>query len=116
MNKKYYFEKDNGFWSLDSLDYKPLEGKNNEGFIEFFVKFASDSIYQASCISRSLAFVTADPDDDFSVIETSLDLNQWFAFKPDLPTEKLSNINYGQRQLTNSNKKILAIKGIDNGF
>ena len=63
-----------------------------------------------------VAFVTSDPDDDFSILETSLDLNQWFAFKPALPTDRLSNINYGQRNDDNSPTKILALKGIGNGF
>ena len=45
-----------------------------------------------------------------------LDLNQWFAFKPGLPADRLSNINYGQRNDDDSPTKILALKGIGNGF
>ncbi len=114
--KKYFFVKERGTWCLDSLDISPIKNKNSEGFIEFLAEFANDSIFQVARVNDPLTFVTADPDDDFSVIETSLDLNQWFAFKPELPTEKLSNINYGQQQSANSNKKILALKGIGNGF
>ena len=69
-----------------------------------------------SRVREPLAFVTTDPDDDFSVLETTLDLNQWFAFKPALPAEHLSNINYGQRNDDGSPTKILALKGIGNGF
>ena len=116
LSKKYFFVKDAGVWKLDSLQLLPIQNKGNEEFISFFIEFASDSIFQSSRINDPLTFVTADPDDDFSVIETSLDLNQWFAFKPDLPVDKLSNINYGQRQLANSNKKVLALKGMGNGF
>ncbi|MDE6161926.1 MAG: DUF4348 domain-containing protein, partial [Bacteroides sp.] len=65
---------------------------------------------------KPLAFVTTDPDDDFSILETTLDLNQWFAFKPGLPTDRLSNVNYGQRNDDDSPTKILALKGIGNGF
>ena len=54
--------------------------------------------------------------DDFSILETTLDLNQWFAFKPVLPVDRLSNINYGQRNDDDSPTKILALKGIGNGF
>ena len=49
-------------------------------------------------------------------METTLDRDQWFAFKPELPSERLSNINYGQRNDDNSTTKILALKGIGNGF
>ncbi|WP_243930381.1 DUF4348 domain-containing protein, partial [Bacteroides fragilis] len=55
-------------------------------------------------------------DDDFSILETTLDLNQGFGFKPALPADKLSNINYGQQNDDNSSHKILALKGIGNGF
>ena len=116
MIKKYFFIKDRGEWRLDSLDYRPIVAKEREGFIDFLAEFSSDSTFQASRVAKPLVFVTADPDDDFSIIETSLDLNQWFAFKPKFPLDKKSNINYGQRSLSNSNKKILSLKGISNGF
>ncbi|MCQ5174983.1 DUF4348 domain-containing protein, partial [Bacteroides fragilis] len=51
-----------------------------------------------------------------SILETTLDLNQWFAFKPALPADKLSNINYVQQNDDNASHKILALKGIGNGF
>ena len=91
--KKYYFERIKGAWILEAIDLRPLEKGDNE-----------------------LAFVTTDPDDDFSVLETTLDLNQWFAFKPELPTDRLSNINYGQKSIDDSNVKIVALKGIGNGL
>ena len=73
-------------------------------------------MFQSRRIKQPLAFVTTDPDDDFSVLETTLDLNQWFAFKPELPTDRLSNINYGQKSIDDSNVKIVALKGIGNGL
>ena len=91
MVKKYYFERIKGAWILEAIN-------------------------QSRRVQEPLAFVTSDPDDDFSILETSLDLNQWFAFKPALPTDRLSNINYGQRNDDNSPTKILALKGIGNGF
>ena len=84
---------------------------------EFFeLDFGDGGVHVAARVQEPLAFVTSDPDDDFSILETSLDLNQWFAFKPALPTDRLSNINYGQRNDDNSPTKILALKGIGNGF
>ncbi len=84
--------------------------------MEFFGHFAADSLFQSKRVCEPLAFVTTDPDDDFSILETTLDLNQWFAFKPGLPADRLSNINYGQRNDDDSPTKILALKGIGNGF
>ena len=114
--KKYYFERIKGAWILEAIDLRPLEKGDNEDFVEFFGRFATDSLFQSRRIKQPLAFVTTDPDDDFSVLETTLDLNQWFAFKPELPTDRLSNINYGQKSIDDSNVKIVALKGIGNGL
>ena len=116
MVKKYYFERIKGAWILEAINLRPVERNENEDFVEFFSHFAADSLFQSRRVQEPLAFVTSDPDDDFSILETSLDLNQWFAFKPALPTDRLSNINYGQRNDDNSPTKILALKGIGNGF
>ena len=56
-----------------------------KNFVEFFGHFAADSLFQSKRVCEPLAFITTDPDDDFSILETTLDLNQWFAFKPGLP-------------------------------
>ena len=116
MMKRYYFERIKGAWILEAINVRPIGKSDNENFVEFFGRFATDSIFQSQRVREPLAFVTSDPDDDFSILETSLDLNQWFAFKPELPSERLSNINYGQRNDDNSTTKILALKGIGNGF
>ena len=116
MMKRYYFERINGAWILEAINLRPIERNDNENFVEFFERFATDSLFQSQRVREPLAFVTSDPDDDFSILETTLDLNQWFAFKPVLPVDRLSNINYGQRNDDDSPTKILALKGIGNGF
>lgn len=116
MMKKYYFERIKGAWMLEAINLRPIEKGEDEDFVEFFGHFATDSLFQSRRIRQPLAFVTTDPDDDFSVLETTLDLNQWFAFKPELPTERLSNINYGQKSIDDSSVKIVALKGIGNGL
>lgn len=116
MVKKYYFERIKGAWMLEAINLRSIEKSDGENFVDFFGRFASDSIFQSQRIHEPLAFVTTDPDDDFSILETTLDLNQWFAFKPTLPVDKLSNINYGQKNSDNSSLKILALKGVGNGF
>lgn len=116
MMKKYFFERIKGAWMLKTVDLRPIERNENEDFVDFFSRFATDSVFQCQRIHEPLAFVTTDPDDDFSILETTLDLNQWLAFKPTLPVDRLSNINYGQKNDDRSPTKILALKGIGNGF
>jgi len=114
--KKYNFKRENGAWMLESIALTSIRNSQNESFIEFFHKFANDSIFQRSRIHEPLIFVTTDPDDDFSILETTMEINQWFAFAPTLPKVQLSNINYGQSNADSSETKILALKGLGNGF
>lgn len=114
--KSYLFEKDNGVWLLTSICLQSLHGLPEEEFVDFFGKFVNDSLFQAKHIREPLEFVTADPDDDFAILSTTLDLNQWFAFRPMLPLEMLSNIRMGERRVANSRIKIVSIKGNGNGI
>lgn len=113
---KYYFERVDGFWKLEAVNCYPMAQSKHIDFIDFYARFVTDSLYQRRHISEPLQFVTTDPDDDFDVIETTLDLDQWFAFKPPLPSEKLSNVIYGQDLVDKSSTKILQLKGVGNGF
>ena len=114
--KKYYFERIKGAWMLEAMNLYDIKEEGEEDFINFFYHFASDSLFQSRRVSNPLIFVTSDPDDDFSILETTIDHNQWFAFRPSLPVERLSNINYGQSNDWDSSTKILALKGVGNGF
>ena len=116
MVKKYYFERRKGMWKLEAINLRHIEEKENEDFVSFYARFATDSVYQSRHLSDPLQFITIDPDDEFSILETTLDVNQWYAFRPVLPVDKLSNINYGQQNEDNSNTKILKVNGIGNGY
>lgn len=116
MMKKYYFERIKGAWMLEAINLRKIEKGENEDFIDFYTHFVKDSIYQSEHIHTPLQFITIDPDDEFSILETTLDLNQWYAFRPVLPTERLSNINYGQKNDDKSTTKILKVNGIGNGY
>ncbi|KAA6333879.1 hypothetical protein EZS27_017751 [termite gut metagenome] len=114
--KKYCFKRVKRTWHLEAINVFAYEEGKGENFIDFFSRFSNDSLFQQKRIKRPLTFVTNDPDDDFSIIKTTLGFNQWVAFKPELPTHKISNIDYGQQNNHNSGKKIVALKGIGNGF
>ena len=114
--KRYSFKRERGAWYLISIVQRPLESFDNANFFSFFHHFSTDDEYQSRMIRKPLKFVTTDPDDDFSVLETTLDIDQWMAFKPEFPTAVITNIDYGQRNKTGSATKVLALKGVDNGF
>ena len=116
MVKKYYFQRVKGMWMLEAINLRHIEEGENEDFVSFYTRFVTDSLYQSRHIRNPLQYITIDPDDEFSILETTLDVNQWYAFRPVMPVDKLSNINYGQKNEDLSNTKILKVNGIGNGY
>ena len=116
--KRYYFERLKGLWKLEAIDFAdmPKEEDGKEDFFDFYERFANDSIFQSSRLHDPLKFVTADPEDEFQILETTLEVGQWFAFQPILPREKLTNVNYGQNESKVSDTKVIEMKGFGNGF
>lgn len=116
MLKKYYFEKLNGVWMLEAINLRKMSADDSPDFIDFYARFATDSLFQLEHVASPLQFVTIDPDDEFSILETTLDAGQWAAFSPQIPKERLSNIDYGQHISSQSHTRILKINGIGNGY
>lgn len=117
--KRYYFQRmAGGVWMLEAMNLRNIEeaDEGNENFVDFYEHFVADSIYEARHIHEPLQFITIDPDDEFSILETTLDRARWFTFRPALPTDKLSNINYGQRNEDLATTKILKMNGVSNGY
>lgn len=114
--KRYYFQRKEGMWMLEAINLRHIEQREKQDFVSFYACFATDSLYQSQHIREPLQFVTIDPDDEFSILETTLDINQWFAFRPVMPTDELSNINYGQKNEDHSSRKIMKVNGIGNGY
>ena len=55
------------------------------------------------------------PDDDFATMEGLITAETWPAFAPELPSDVIYNIIYGQKY-TESDHKIFVLRGIANGF
>lgn len=116
--KRYYFERINNSWFLEAINMENLPHSEDDGedFFSFYLEFSSDSLFQQQRMHHPLAFVTADPEDEFQIIETTLDAGQWAAFRPPLVKGWLSNVHYGQPDALSSNHKIVEFKGFGNGF
>ena len=116
--KRYYFERLYGWWKLEAIDdaTMPKEETGQEDFYEFYERFASDSLFQAERVADPLPFIAPDPEDEFQILETTIQKAQWFTFQPKLPTEYLTNVNYGQRLNQNSRTRIIEMRGFGNGF
>lgn len=113
--KQYVFDRMNGLWMLHSVNIIPLYKSPNSSFLKFYHSFASDSTFQVGSLDETVSFIGPDPDDDFGQMEGVITPDTWPAFAPELPSEMIYNINYGQNY-GNSNTKIFVISGISNGL
>ena len=116
--KRYYFERMKGEWVLEAIDDAVMvkEKTSAEDFFDFYEHFVNDSLFQSERVIDPLPFVTIDPDDEFHVLETTLEKGQWFAFQPTLSKDVLAHVQYGQRLSGKSSARIVELKGMSNGF
>ena len=116
--KRYYFERENDRWFLEAMNLEQIarDSSKGEDFLTFYEQFASDSVFQQERLNKPLVFVTADPEDEFQILETTLDEGQWFAFRPPMMKDKLTNVRYGQKETMESKTKVVEFKGFGNGF
>lgn len=113
--KQYIFNRINGQWMLVEVNTGAMYQNNNASFLNFYQKFATDSTYQAHHLNSPIHFNGPDPDDDFSTMNGDILPETWPAFAPELPSGFIYNIMYGQKY-TQSNQKILVMRGIANGM
>lgn len=116
LTKTFEFAKEDGIWMLKDIKLDHLKKYHHEEFIKFYQRFATDSLFQSSRLVDTLEYVTSNPNDDFEILETTLLPKEWVKMHPMLPADKLLSMNYGQTNDPMSTVKILAVKGIGNGF
>ena len=113
--KQYIFNRINGEWNLVEVNTGAMYQNNNASFLDFYQKFATDSAFQSRHLDSPIHFSGPVPDDDFITMTGDIEPETWPAFAPELPANFIYNIIYGQ-QYTQSNKKILVMRGIANGM
>lgn len=116
--KRYYFQRKKDSWFLEAINVEKLpdEEDGKEDFYTFYERFARDSVFQQERLRDPLKFVTADPEDEFQIIETTLEQGQWFAFRPPMMKGRITNVHYGQPENMRSDYKVVEFKGFGNGF
>lgn len=113
--KKYMFERLNGQWMLTSIVTNAMYQNTNASFLSFYQRFATDSTYQIEHLNNPVSFSGPDPDDDFKTMSGEIDPETWPAFAPELPSDLIYNIMYGQKY-AEGNQKIFVMRGISNGM
>lgn len=113
--QSFCFSKLNGEWKLLKIADQPLAEYKDKEFICFYQRFAADSIYQMRHIDAQISIKVPDPDDEFEEMNGEINSVQWPSFRPEMPKDVFTNIDYGQK-MKNSKSRVLAIEGSSNGF
>ena len=115
--EQFQFERKNGQWVLAEIDNISYANTGNASFLTFLDKFLSDESSQQQSIENQLPYYGPDPqgEEENKCVNTEIAASEWRDFLPELPTEVLYNIDYGQTNAS-SNQKILMFKGIANGL
>ncbi len=116
--KRYYFERIDQAWYLEAINKENMPEPESDADLlaSVYQRVSTDPAFQQLRLNDPLTFITADPEDEFQIIETTLDAGQWSAFRPPMVQGWLSNVHYGQPEASASSRKIVEFKGFGNGF
>lgn len=113
---RWHFKRERGLWHMDRMSTISARQHQDAGFLTFYNKFASDSLFQQQSLAETVTFTGPDPDDDFSTMTGEIMPEQWPMFAPQLPSGVLYNIHYGDKPYQQSNVRYFLIRGIANGM
>ncbi len=113
---RWHFLRTGGLWRMNNITHLPLSQHPDAGFISFYEKFATDSVFQQEALCDPVKFSGPDPDDDFSTMTGELMPEQWPMFAPWLPSGTLYNIVYGEEAYPRTNFRVFFMRGISNGM
>ena len=113
--RQYEFRRERGLWMMEAMKEMPMSESHNASFLSFYAHFASDPDFQLKSLAETVHFVGPDPDDDFSMMEGIITPDTWPAFAPELPSNMIYNIIYGEPG-KEQGTKIFLLRGIANGF
>lgn len=115
--ERFNFNRINGKWTLTDMEKDQFRILPNGDFLDFYSQFIADSVYQRNALCLPLKLVLTPQGDDEEEQVESLDADEWFAMKSDLPfpEDMLINIDYGQSCIS-QNRKTLLMEGVSNGL
>lgn len=112
--KQYTFKRNNTLWQLALLKEHNIEMSVDSNFYHFYKEFVTDSLFQRKHIAESIEFETYD-EDMGEDIEGTLDIEQWYEFKPSLPSDMITNITYGKKP-SDSSERVLVLSSLSGGM
>lgn len=111
----YDFERREGRWNLVEQKELFIQQSDLSDFLVFYRHFSTDSLFQMSSIEQPLHFSYLDPEDEMTVVDGTIDVEQWPSFCPEVPSGIITNVRGGQTY-RNPNRMVLQKCGQGNGL
>ncbi len=111
--ESFAFDLENEKWYLNKIEKVTFAQLPDLDFINFFMKFSSDSVFQIESIAFPLAESYYDPEGEYEALSRTLQLNDWKFLnltEKSNPLVVLSNIQ------KNHPYRNLFFRGVDNGI
>lgn len=121
--RQWMFKRIHGLWKMTAIAKQSLRANRDAGFLRFYQRFATDSVFQAESLCDLVQFSGPDPDDDFATMEGVITPDTWQAFAPEMPRTTIYNICYGcapdapdAAKPKGGSTRIFLMRGIANGL
>lgn len=116
LYQTYRFFRRSVQWKLEDYSDGKLSQSRQADFLQFYSRFASDSLFQRESVVLPLRLVV-EPEDGSEPIVTELSAEEWEEYRQELPmpSDVMTLIDYGQASLS-ENRKILMLQGLSSGF
>ncbi len=112
--EQYCFDHQEGKWQLDGIRHLSFRDSRNLSFYSFLARFFAGN--GAGHIKSPLPYSGPDPNgEETTTINTTIPAQEWATFLPEVPSDLIYNILYGQHY-TEGNRKILTFRGLSNGM
>ena len=114
VNEFIFLRDSLGRWFLTEERIKQFDQSGLAPFLLFYTHFATDSIFQRHHVHPQLRYVWTDENAE-ETISGTIDIDQWFEFRPDLPQDVLTNIHTTQ-QYDDPHRMILQMRALRAGI
>ena len=74
-----------GIWQVTAESDIPFSQHSRGGFLEFYHRFVTDSVFQIAHVAQPLSISMPDEDEEDEMIEGTIDADQFPVFAPELP-------------------------------
>jgi len=101
--QNYTFNRIEGKWMMVEMETESLSESKNAGFLKFYQKFATDSVYCNQSLADKISFTGPDEEDENVTRTRNISPDEYDYWAPELVTD-FYTVSYGQKNESSNNK------------